>query len=71
MPPVRVMHLVGATPWAEHVLRSGQGGASEITPVWRTPRKGLLSMVRQAVLRTVWIVDAGEGYPRLVTAYPD
>lgn len=26
---------------------------------------------RQAVIRTVWIVDAGEDYPRLVTAYPD
>lgn len=26
---------------------------------------------RQAVIRTVWIIDAGEDYPRLVTAYPD
>jgi hypothetical protein len=26
---------------------------------------------RQAVLMTVWMVNAGEQTPRLVTAYPD
>lgn len=26
---------------------------------------------RQAVVRTVWIVNAGEDCPRLITAYPD
>ena len=26
---------------------------------------------RPAVIRTVWIIDAGEDFPRLVTAYPD
>jgi hypothetical protein len=26
---------------------------------------------RQAVIKTVWIVNAGDDYPRLVTAYPD
>jgi hypothetical protein len=25
---------------------------------------------RQSTVRTVWIIDAGEGDPRLVTAYP-
>ncbi len=25
---------------------------------------------RSAVVRTIWIIDAGQGVPRLVTAYP-
>ena len=26
---------------------------------------------REAIVRTIWIVNAGEGQPRFVTAYPD